>query len=194
VIVVIGATGNQGNGVVRSLCRNTKYEVRAFVRNPQSPKAQALAKMPGVVVVRGDLDDDSSLTAAFRGAYGVFFVSNFWEHGQPDKEEKQARAVADAAKRCEVMHVVKSTLEFTPEFGAEESIPNIKIGTKQYKVPHFDGKGSTDAYFKQIGVPTTFLRTSFYLVSCVLKFISLLNDQSAISVCVYVFLIKHMKI
>jgi uncharacterized protein YbjT (DUF2867 family) len=32
----------------------------------------------------------------------------------------------------------------------------------KYKVPHFDGKGASDHEFTDQGVPTTFLRTSFY--------------------------------
>jgi uncharacterized protein YbjT (DUF2867 family) len=32
----------------------------------------------------------------------------------------------------------------------------------KYKVPHFDAKGEADAFFRDAGVPTTFLLTSFY--------------------------------
>jgi uncharacterized protein YbjT (DUF2867 family) len=32
----------------------------------------------------------------------------------------------------------------------------------QYKVPHFDAKGEADRIFTEVGVPTTFLLTSFY--------------------------------
>jgi len=32
----------------------------------------------------------------------------------------------------------------------------------KYKVPHLDGKGEADEIFREIGVPTTFLLTSFY--------------------------------
>jgi uncharacterized protein YbjT (DUF2867 family) len=32
----------------------------------------------------------------------------------------------------------------------------------KYKVPHFDAKGEADAVFRELGVPTTCLRTSFY--------------------------------
>jgi uncharacterized protein YbjT (DUF2867 family) len=32
----------------------------------------------------------------------------------------------------------------------------------QYKVPHFDGKGESDRIFADLGVPTTYLLTSFY--------------------------------
>jgi uncharacterized protein YbjT (DUF2867 family) len=32
----------------------------------------------------------------------------------------------------------------------------------KYKVPHFDGKGESDHFFTDAGVPTTFLLASFY--------------------------------
>jgi len=32
----------------------------------------------------------------------------------------------------------------------------------KYKVPHFDAKGEADHFFIDLGVPTTFLRASFY--------------------------------
>ncbi len=32
----------------------------------------------------------------------------------------------------------------------------------QYKVPHFDAKGESNVFFSNLGVPTTFLNTSFY--------------------------------
>jgi uncharacterized protein YbjT (DUF2867 family) len=32
----------------------------------------------------------------------------------------------------------------------------------KHKVPHFEGKGESDEFFTQAGVPTTFLRASFY--------------------------------
>jgi uncharacterized protein YbjT (DUF2867 family) len=32
----------------------------------------------------------------------------------------------------------------------------------KYKVPHLDGKGESDRFFVELGVPTTFLLTSFY--------------------------------
>ena len=38
-------------------------------------------------------------------------------------------------------------------------MPTLK---EHYKVPHFDAKGASDDFFRQAGVPTTFLLTSFY--------------------------------
>ena len=33
---------------------------------------------------------------------------------------------------------------------------------EKYKVPHFDGKGASDHFFSDAGVPTTFLLTAYY--------------------------------
>jgi uncharacterized protein YbjT (DUF2867 family) len=60
--------------------------------------------------------------------------------------------------------VVWSTLEDTrPHFehlGID--VPTILDG---YKVPHFDAKGEANAFFTRLGVPTTFLQTTFYYES-----------------------------
>ncbi len=37
-------------------------------------------------MVKADLDDVESLIAAFKGAYGVFCLTNFWEHFSIEKE------------------------------------------------------------------------------------------------------------
>ena len=45
--------------------------------------------------------------------------------------------------------------------GAAERRPDADLMGK-YKVPHFDAKGEADRIFRTLGVPTTFLLTSFY--------------------------------
>ena len=45
-----------------------------------------------------DLDDEESLVRALSGAYGAFFVTNFWEHFSPEREATHARNMAAAAK------------------------------------------------------------------------------------------------
>jgi len=104
VITVLGATGAQGGGVVRSLLcpAQQRFAVRAVTRKPASPAARALAEA-GADVVAADLDDPHTLRRAFEGAHGVFAVTNFWEHLSPERERLQARNIADAARdaaRC----------------------------------------------------------------------------------------------
>jgi uncharacterized protein YbjT (DUF2867 family) len=162
VIAVVGATGAQGGGLVRAILndKNGPFTARAITRNPNSDKAKALADA-GAEVVAADLDDVKSLKKAFEGAHGAFCVTNFWEHFKPEKEISQARNMAQAAQDAGVHHVIWSTLEDTRKSipVSDDRMPTL-MG--KYKVPHFDGKGEADAVFTELGVPTTFLVTSFY--------------------------------
>lgn len=162
IIAVVGATGAQGGGLVRAILEDQDgpYAARAITRNVDSDKAQELARM-GAEVVAADIDDTESLNQALMGAYGAYFVTNFWEHFSPEKEMAQARALAEAAKQVGLQHVIWSTLEDTRKWVPvdNDSMPTLM---EAYKVPHFDAKGASDSYFTELGVPVTFLLTSFY--------------------------------
>jgi uncharacterized protein YbjT (DUF2867 family) len=162
VIAVVGATGAQGGGLVRAIVNDASsgFVARALTRDLNSDKAKALAEL-GAEVAAADLDDVESLKRAFAGAYGVFCLTNFWEHFSPEKEYAQARAQAIATKQVGVRHVIWSTLEDTRRWVplSDNRMPTL-MGT--YKVPHFDAKGEADQEFTRLGVPTTFLLTSFY--------------------------------
>ena len=162
IIAVVGATGAQGGGLVRAILDDPSggFTARAFTRDVNSEKARALAAL-GAEVVAGDVDDEASLQRAFAGAHGAYCVTFFWAHFSPAKERAEAAAMANAAKVAGVKHVIWSTLEDT-----RKSIPlsDNRMPTLQgdYKVPHFDAKGESNALFTTAGVPTTFFNTSFY--------------------------------
>jgi uncharacterized protein YbjT (DUF2867 family) len=103
VITVLGATGAQGGSVVNHLLKSNKWTVRGITRNPDSEKAQELKKQ-GVEVVKADLNSKEELVAAFKGAYGAFAVTNYWESG--DKEFSQGKAIGEAAKESGIQHLV----------------------------------------------------------------------------------------
>jgi uncharacterized protein YbjT (DUF2867 family) len=162
VISVVGATGAQGSGLVRAILndRNGPFTVRALTRDVHSEKARALASL-GAELVAADVDDIQSLERAFAGAHGAYCVTFFWAHLSPEKELAEAGAMAQAAQRAGVKHVIWSTLEDTRKWVplSDDRMPTL-MG--KYKVPHFDAKGEADGLFTQLGVPTTFLLTSFY--------------------------------
>ena len=162
IIAIVGATGAQGGGLVRAILedRQGPFVARALTRDVSSDKAKALAAQ-GVEVVAADVDDQASLERAFAGAHGAFCVTAFWEHFSAEREIAQARAMAAAAKRAGVAHVIWSTLEDTRRFMSldDERMPTLQ---GKYKVPHFDGKGEADRVFTEAGAPTTCLLTSFY--------------------------------
>lgn len=126
LVAVIGATGNQGGGVVRALQASGEFRVRALTRNPSEHRELAEE------VVDADLNRIETLKAALAGAYGVFAVTNFWEQGGAD-EITQAKAIIQAAKDAGVQHFVWSTL------------PNVEAITGgKYNVPHFTNKAKVD--------------------------------------------------
>jgi len=162
IIAVLGATGAQGGGLVHAILADPDggFAARAVTRDPNSDKAKALAAA-GAEVVAGDVTDEDSLRRAFEGAYGAYGVTFYWAHYSPQRETAEARAIATAARDAHVKHVIWSTLEDTRNSVplSDDRMPTLM---EHYKVPHFDGKGEGDAAFAELGVPTTYLLTSFY--------------------------------
>jgi uncharacterized protein YbjT (DUF2867 family) len=162
IIAVVGATGAQGGGLVRAILNDPGggFIARAITRDVNSDKARALAKA-GAEVVAADIDDEASLSAALKGAHGAYFVTFFWAHFSPEKEKAEIRSMAAAAKAAGLKHVIWSTLEDTRQWVplSDDRMPTL-MG--EYKVPHFDAKGESNKVFTELGVPTTFLFTSFY--------------------------------
>ena len=158
-IAVVGATGAQGGGLIRTIRNDPKggFRARAIARDPGSDKAREL----GVEVVAADVDDEASMERAFQGAYAAYCVTFYWTHFSPEKEMAQAAAMARAAKKAGLKHVIWSTLEDTRLWVPldDNRMPTL-MG--KYKVPHFDAKGESNHFFTEQGVPTTFLLTSFY--------------------------------
>lgn len=162
IIAVLGATGAQGGGLVRAILADPSggFTARALTRDPNTAKARELAAL-GAEVVAADVDDAASLARGFAGAWGAYCVTFFWDHFSAEKEAAQIEAMAKAAKAADLKHVVWSTLEDTRLLVPLEDNRMPTLHGK-YKVPHFDGKGASDHFFTDQGVPTTFLLTSFY--------------------------------
>jgi uncharacterized protein YbjT (DUF2867 family) len=162
IIAIVGATGAQGGGLARAILSDpqSEFSVRAITRDVNSDKAKALANS-GAEVVAADINDTVSLEKAFKGAYGVYALTNFWEHFSPEKETAQAKNLADAALTAGVQHIIWSSLEDTRNWMplSDDRMPTL-MG--KYKVPHFDSKGEAEQYFQRPGLSATILRTCFY--------------------------------
>ena len=149
LVAVIGATGQQGGGVVRALQAREGFKVRALTRNPD--KHRELAEE----VVEADLDQPETLNAAFEGAHGVFLVTNFDARARREErtnELKQATAAVRAAKDSGVKHFIWSTL------------PDVEaISGGKFNAPHFTGKARVDPIVKEAGFANhTFVIPPFY--------------------------------
>jgi uncharacterized protein YbjT (DUF2867 family) len=144
LIAVIGATGQQGGGVVRALQARGQFKVRALTRDPD--KHRELAEE----VVEADLDKPETLKAAFEGAHGVFLVTTSSLEGTD--ELKQGTAAAKAASDAGVKHVVWSTL------------PDVEaISSGRFNVPHFTNKAKVDRIVRDAGFANhTFVIAPFF--------------------------------
>ncbi len=162
IIAVVGATGAQGGGLVRAIMRDTTgpFTARALTRDVNSEKARALATL-GAEVVAANVDNLESLKRAFAGAYAAYCVTFFWSHFSGERETAEGRALAQAAQHARLQHAIWSTFEDTRKFVplTDNRMPTLQ---GKYKVAHFDAKADANAAFTELGVPTTFLLTSFY--------------------------------
>ena len=145
IILVTGATGNQGGVVAKSLFEQNKFKVRALVRDKTSDKAKAL-EASGAELAEGDFDDATSLEKALQNVYGVFSMQDF--RNGADKEIAHGKAIADAAKKTGVDHFVYSSVG-----GAERNTG----------IPHFESKYKVEEYIRKIGLPYTILRPVFFM-------------------------------
>ncbi len=162
IIVVFGATGAQGGSLARAILRdrNSEFKVRAVTRNLSSDKVKELIRM-GAEIIWSDIDDPESIKRALHGAYGAYFVTFYWTHFSAEKEKAEAKNMALAAKEAGLQHVIWSTLEDVRKWVPlnDNRMPTLQ---GKYKVPHFDGKGESNQYFIDAGVPVTFMMVSSY--------------------------------
>jgi uncharacterized protein YbjT (DUF2867 family) len=151
-VVVCGATGQQGSAVVRSLLASWRWEVVALSRSPGGKAALELERS-GVRVVQGDLLDRASLTAAFRGASGVFGVTQPWSPDYKkcdvEAEVRQGRNIVDASREAGIRHLVLSTV--------------LLVGKGPTGVPHVDSKIAIERYARESGVPLTIVRPGQFM-------------------------------
>lgn len=103
-ILVTGATGKQGGGVIQSFVTANhafaKFDIIAISRSLTSSGAQKLISMPNFTVVEGDLNDVSAVLSKVQSPiYGVFSVQ---AAGNSAVEEKQGKDLIDAAVKIGV--------------------------------------------------------------------------------------------
>ncbi|PRP86466.1 hypothetical protein PROFUN_05248 [Planoprotostelium fungivorum] len=128
-VVVIGATGAQGGSVIKHLLNHPEFKLKAVTRKPISPAAKELTRQ-GVEVVAGDLGNKDSLRRAFSGAWGVFAVTNYWEH--TGKEYEHGTNMIDIAKECGVSFFVWSSVDHQPRDASKcESKDKITLHLKE---------------------------------------------------------------
>ncbi|KAK7028507.1 NmrA domain-containing protein [Favolaschia claudopus] len=170
LVLVVGATGQQGGSVVKALSDSKKpYRVRGFTRDNTKPAAKALEKQ-GVEVTGLNLvvENKDEIYKAFAGADYAFLVTNFWEHVNGEKEIAEGKLMIDAAKAAGVKGIVWSGLESHKKAS----------GGKYTQVPHFEGKAVITEYGRGCGVPFVEVQAGLYYSNYLIQVVKDAADGS----------------
>jgi uncharacterized protein YbjT (DUF2867 family) len=139
-ILVTGATGKQGGALINALVAsppNPPFHLVALTRKASAPKAQALAQKPNVTVLEGDLDDCNAIFKGQEPFHGVFSVTTPIK--SEEIEEKQGKALVDAAAANGVKHFVFTSAE-----------RGVDGDTDPTPVPHFQSKFNVEQHLKHV--------------------------------------------
>ena len=145
-VLVIGATGQQGGAVARHLLDRGR-SVRALVRDPSAPAAQALRRR-GAVLVAGALDDAASIRGALAGVDAAFLMLTPAGPDGVAGEERRGKHVADLVRELGIAHLVYSSVG-----GAE----------RHTGIPHFESKARIEEHIADLDIPATILRPVFLM-------------------------------
>jgi uncharacterized protein YbjT (DUF2867 family) len=148
-VLVTGATGNTGSGLVPAL-RSAGVEVRAFVRDES--KAQPLKAM-GVEIVVGDLDQPETIAPAVEGVDKIYLLT--WNG---PTQAQQAENVIKAARRAGNPHLVRHSM-----WGSEKS-RIIKQGDQ------------VEEAVKSSGLPWTLLKPTFFMQNTMMAAQTIASD------------------
>lgn len=157
LLVVVGATGGQGGSIIDRFLKDPEFKIRGITRNTESNRAKALLSK-GIEVVAANSDDPASLDKAFKGAYAIFAVTdyydNFFKLGAEKSmaiETQQGMNMAKAASKVPTLQrYIWSTL-----------IPSSDLSDGNVIVPHFEGKAQVDKFIQKD--PELLAKTTFAL-------------------------------
>jgi uncharacterized protein YbjT (DUF2867 family) len=146
-ILVVGATGNFGEPVVRQLSKDG-FDVRIFTRKREKAVGKFGEAFP---IFEGDVGDDASLRKALEGCYGVHVnLRGWWKDRSHDRIEHRGTAnVARLAK----------------EAGAERLtfLSNIHAREELSFLPHLKAKLDAEKAIRASGIPFAIFAPSFFM-------------------------------
>lgn len=144
-ILVTGATGNVGTGVVHEL-RSRTATVRALVRDPAAAAARfRAAGLSDVDLAVGDFDDPASLRRALDGVDHVYLSA-----ADGPRKVAHETAMIDAAADAGVGLIVK--------LSAMHADPGSRL-------PAYRWHGEIEAHLARSGVPAVILRPAFFMTN-----------------------------
>jgi uncharacterized protein YbjT (DUF2867 family) len=148
-ILVTGATGNTGSGLVPALLAGGA-DVRAFVRD--EAKARPLQEA-GAEVVIGDLDRPETIRPALEGVDKIYLLT--WNG---PNQARQAENVVEAAQRAGTPHLIRQSAWGSPQSRIVEHIERA------------------EAAVKASGLPWTMLKPTFFMQNTMMAAETIASD------------------
>ena len=158
ILVVFGATGQQGGSVVNYVLNDPelsqKYKIRAITRDANSEKAKQLKEKVEVEVVQGDVSDRVSLETALTDAHVVFVMTTpFFSPDRLELEYNIGKTIADVAVEKGAEYLIFSTLP---------SVRDISNG-KYTKVTPFDAKAMIEQHIRGLHIKSAFYSPGYFM-------------------------------
>lgn len=156
LLVVFGATGQQGESVVDYVIDDSElskqYTIRAVSRDATSEAARQLAAK-GVEVVTANPNDASTLRPALKGAHTIFAMTFPDFSDVKNSEVRQGRAIVDAAVAEKALYLIFSTLPWVSKIS----------GGKYTKVEGFDAKAEAEEYIRRQPIRSAFFAPGSFM-------------------------------
>lgn len=144
-ILVIGATGKQGNAVVKQLLEDGWY-VSALTRNKNNRKLSDIGH-PHLSIVEGDLSDSVSLQSAMKGKYGLYSIQPIVKD-DVNEELRQGMKIIEIAEQENIQHIVYSTAG---------GVNRNRTG------PHFEVLAKIENRLMESNINATVIKPSFFM-------------------------------
>ncbi|TPM44835.1 SDR family oxidoreductase [Mesorhizobium sp. B2-2-3] len=146
-LLVTGASGQLGRGVIRYLLDAHKTPPAKIIATTRNPESLADLAVRGVVVRAADFNDAISLETAFKGADKALIISTGDLDLKSGKRLKQHENAVAAAKNAGVLHLLYT------------SMPNPEpVSPVLFAGDHY----STEQAIKASGIPYTIFRNGWY--------------------------------
>ena len=132
-VFVLGCSGLIGSATVKALSENypDKVNILAGTRDPASEKVATLKTLPGVTVLRADMNDKEALRDLLSGVTSLFIVT-------PTNGFKLAIGAAEMAKSTGVKHILTVsvlTVELTDTIYGKQ-YGELESSVQQLELPH----------------------------------------------------------
>lgn len=149
-VLLIGITGGTGGNAVKGFLEQNVTNLRAITRTVdfERPEIARLHQL-GIELVAANLDDKSSLEAAFTDVSTVYCHATAGDSAKPDPQEiVRAERIAQVAKKANIDHFVYNSA------GGSD---------RNSGIPHIEQKHQVEQIFEQADLPTTFLRACLFM-------------------------------